>query len=903
MDMSLLPTKLYIPPPRPNLVLRYRLLDRLDEGLRLGRQLSLVSAPAGFGKTTLATTWLYATGRPISSRAVAWLSLDEGDNDPVRLIVHLIAALRQIDGAIGHTAHGMLKAPQLPPVDALMTSLIADLAAVATPLVLVLDDYHLIQASEIHALFDFLLEHQPVQMHLMLLSREAPPLPLPRLRARGQVTEIGAADLRFTYDEAVDFLEQTMKLPTNAERAASMVKRTEGWIAGLQLLALTGQRAEGLDPETLKRKETLGNRYVVDYLVSEVLQQQPQRIQSFLRATCILDRLTAPLCNAVTGRLDAGARLKELDDANLFLIPLDEQGAWYRYYRLFAEALQSTLSKEEQGTLHHRAMTWYEGQGLAEPAMRHALARAELTDDLDDVARLVRGAAEPTVRRGEVMTVRNWLELLPNKRIRSDGLLATYKGWVLALTGDLMGSGQYADVAEARYRALSPGRIREDPTLRTNLGKLRALRSFIVLLAEESYPKAIRLSDDALAMLPDRPDLAQWRILALWAKAESLERTHRVGETIETLREAQRIAHETQETLFAVFAEVGMAKSLNDLGRRRDALAVCESAISRYADASGTPLPLVGFVYTQLGMLAYEANEIDVARRYHETGIGLSEKLGLKYELVYSRALAAPTLYAQGETESALEFLRVGHRLATEKGYADADWFLSWQVNIRLWEGDFVFARHWVEHQELSPHDPPQLLRIEQHLTYARVLLAQRRISEARRWLARLTEFTQAHGLYRWLLSVYILQAWTSDWSGDRDAARDLLGRALQTAAPEGYVRAFLHEGSRVIKLLPDLRAVAPAFVDRISAAAEESDQGSPAILGARPEALIEPLTDREREVMNLIASGLSNQEIADELIIAIGTVKRHINHIYGKLQVHRRTEAVARARELGLLS
>ena len=906
MPVPILPTKLYIPPPRADLVARPRLLDRLDAGLVAGRRLSLIAAPAGFGKTTLVTAWLYSAHRPIAARAVAWLSLDEGDADPARFFAHLIAALQQIDGGVGRAAQSLLGTPQPPALTSWVTSLISDLTRVDTPFVLVLDDYHLVAASPAHEAVSFLIEHAPPLAHVVILSRDEPGFALARMRVRGEVTEIGARDLRFTRDEVAAFLRRPSAGGSAAphdwtpQQVEAIAARTEGWPAGVQLLALSlrrrGDEALPTDLDSL----TGDRRYVADYLVSEVLERQPQPVREFLLHTAILDTMTAPLCDALTGRGDSARLLAELDAANLFIVALDDRGIWYRYHRLFAEVLRDRLPEATQTRLHHRAMDWYQAHGLQARAIDHALALGRITGDLADAERLIRVAAEPTARRGELLTARSWLDALPDVRVRADGQMATDKGWILAMSGDLAGAAEYAAAAEAAFCEADVDACAHDGGLRRNLGKLRALRGFVVLLSDRTYASpllssVVELTQDALDLLAE--DQGPWRVLALWSQAEALERLDRVAEATATLREAQRLGRTIHETLFVIVAEGGLVKSLNDQGRRREALVTCAEAIEHYTGPDGVALPLAGLLYSQLGVLHYEGGALDAAEAAHARAIALAEQLGLAYELTYAHALAAPTWHAQGRSDAALAALQAGYRHASQHGYADVGWFAAWEANIRLRQGDFVFARKWAEHAGFTPRDTPGLMRMEPHLTYARVLLVRRRLPEARQWLARLEVFCREHGLFRWLITTLILQAIAVDRLGDRQSACDLLASALRMAAPEGYVRAFLDEEARVRTLLRDLREVAPAFVDQVLAAPGAA--GYPA--GALPP-LAEPLTDRELEVLHLIAAGFSNQEIAERLVIARGTVKRHINNLYGKLHAHRRTEAVARARELGLI-
>jgi LuxR family maltose regulon positive regulatory protein len=900
MVAPLLQTKLYMPPLPPGLVPRPRLIERLNVALGPGqgfrRKLTLVSAPAGFGKTTLIGEWLGLLDRPAT-----WFSLDEGDNDPAQFLNYLIAALQRVDEGIGQAARQVLQSPQQPPLQSLVIPLINDVVAREMPLVLVLDDYHLITSAAVHQVVQFLLERQPPLMHVVIGTREDPPLPLPQLRARGQVTEVRGRDLRFTLPEAAAFLTQTMGLPLSSEAVQALEARTEGWIAGLQLAAMALQE-EQEDVEAFVAAFTGDDRYVMDYLVTEVLRRQPEELRAFLRQTAILDRLTAPLCDALTGREDSQAILEQLEGTNLFVIPLDHRREWYRYHNLFAEFLRTRLDPAEQRELHRRAARWYEDTSAApgtipDPAflgqaIHHALACAAAGGEMDDAERLIRLAAEEALHRGGVVTLRGWLDALPDEHVRADPELATYKGWVVALSGDMALSEVYSGAAEALLRQGGP----QDGVQEMQRARLLVLRSVVALLGRQDYEAAIDLASRALRTLQE--DQPHWRIIALWAMAESLERTHAITEAIEVYREAQRTGRALNNQLFAVVVEMSLAKALNDHGERREAVAVCEEAIARYTDEIGGPSPVTSLIFRQLATLYYEANELARARTYYEKGAALGEHLGLEHDPSLSHGLSAPTLYAQGEAAGALEALRQARQAVAEMGYVEEDWFTAWEATIHLRQGDLAFALRWVEASGLSVDDAPQLLHIEQHVAYARILLAQGRLPDARCWLAKLERYAVERGLYRWLITVYVQQALAAQRSGDHTAAVECLARAVQIAAPEEYARAFLDEDEQVMALLPGVRHVAPAFVDRLLAGLAALEPRA----GAAAQPLVEPLSEREREVLGLIAGGLSNREIASQLYITVGTVKRHINNIYGKLDVHSRTQAVARGRELELL-
>jgi LuxR family maltose regulon positive regulatory protein len=862
----------------------------------------------------LVTEWVCG-----SPREVAWISLDDGDNDPVQFLTYLIAALQQVDGRIGQSVQQLLQSPQRSAPQNMATSVINDITAADAALTLVLDDYRLITSPSVHEIVQILLEHQPPTMHLVISTREDPPLQLPRLRAQGQVTEIRERDLRFTAEEAATFLNQTMGLRLSPEAVAALEARTEGWIVGLQLAALALQETPG-DVETFVAAFTGDDRYVTDYLVAEVLERQPKGIRDFLHQTAILERLTAPLCNVMTGRRDSQEILEQLEASNLFLIPIDNRREWYRYHRLFAEVLRAMLDTEEHTKLHQRAAGWYEAQGHRRQAISHALAYAARSEDWEAPEQLIGMAAEEAIYTGNLLTVRGWLDALPEARVRAQGELATYKGWVLALAGDLDLAAEFADAAEAAlheagsavragadWRSFVPRRKRRADTAADlearsiQQGRLLALRSFIAVFGPQDYGDAIELATGALRELPE--DQAHWRVIALWALAESQERSSKITQAIATLREARRTVRSLGHQVFAAPVELFLATGLNLHGERRAAIEVCKEAIEWYSDPTGRPSPVTGMIISRLGTLYYEANQLETARQHVEQGLALSQQLGVEDSTVFSLSCYAPVLFAQGEADAALEALHKAYRMSSQTGLADVEWYPAWQAHIHLQQGDLAAALRWAETAGLTPKDEPHYLRMDQHLSYGRVLLSQGRLSDARRLLARLERFSRERGLVRWLITVLALQGLVAARSGNAEVARDRIVHALELAAPEEYYRAFLEEGHGVLPLLHEARRVAPLFVDQlldyagISAPAREITS-EPQVV----QPLVEPLSQRELEVLRLIAAGLSNREIAQELVIAVGTVKRHINNIYGKLGVHRRTEAVARARDLGML-
>ncbi|MEJ2149893.1 MAG: LuxR C-terminal-related transcriptional regulator [Chloroflexota bacterium] len=877
-----LATRLTIPPPRPDAVARPRLIERLDDAPRLGHRLTLVSAPAGFGKTTLLSAW--AGG---SERAVTWLTLEESDADPAQFLTYLVAALGQIEAGIGEPLRQILQSPQPPPPHSLLAPLINDLATVETPFTLVLDDYHLVASQPVHEMLAFLLDHQPPAMHLVVSTREDPPLPLARLRARGQLTEIRERDLRFSVEEAAAFLNQTMRLNLTPEAISALGARTEGWIAGLQLAAVALQKGGG-DPEAFVADFAGSDRFVMDYLVAEVLEREPAAVRDFLRQTAILDRLSAPLCEAVTGRADSQAILEGLEQANLFLVALDNRREWYRYHRLFAQVLRNTLDPAARAALHRRAMGWYEANDLLGEAIEHALAWGRIEGDLSDAGRLIERAAEPTLLSGNFQTVRDWLAALPPADVRASGALATYAGWVAFVAGAAPKALDYAQTADVL--------LGKDDSEGPACGVLTVLQSIIAVVILQDYELAVALAEKALATLSDTQ--GRWRVMALWALGEAQERTRPIGEAIRTYREAQGAGRAVGNPFFTALVDAWLASALRTHGERGAALAVCQESLPRYLDERGRPSPVAGIIYNWLAALYYDANQLDEAHDAIEQGVALSERLGLPGYLANALAIRLPIQAALGDVEGEAESLRTAHRLAGE-GHLAMDWLGAMEANLRLLGGDVAYAARWAEEAGCSPSAPFDPLLVETSLTYGRLLLAQDRLEDAEEMVGRLARYAEERELYRWLIPACIQWALIAQRGGDKEGAVEHLARAVELAAPEGFYRPFLEEDPQALDLLGGVRQLAPAFVGQLlEFAGVAARRAAP----AADQGLIEPLSERELEVLALIAEGLSNREIADRLYIAVGTVKRHINHIYGKLEVGSRTQAVARARQIRLL-
>jgi LuxR family maltose regulon positive regulatory protein len=901
MDTPFLTTKLHIPHLRPNLVPRRRLTERLDQALRLGHRLLLVCAPAGFGKTTLLSEWVHGGGRP-----VAWVSLDENDNDPVTFWTHVVAALRAGLPNTQETTlgEGLLTVLQSPAsahegasasMDTLLATLLNEMAELSVTLITILDDYHLIETQSIHDALSFLLEHLPPQMHLVISSRIDPPLPLARLRGRYQLTEIREADLRFTRVETVAFLNEAMGLGLAEDNMAALASSTEGWIVGLQLAALSLKGKDAARIEAFVQSFGGSHRHIIDYLVEEVLQQQTDEIRDFLLQTGILDRLTAPLCDAVTGRDDSRVRLAQLEQANLFLVPLDEWREWYRYHHLFADFLrvQAKLQPQALAALHQKAARWYEANGFMTEAIKHALAGG----DMVDAARLIGLVAVDTLRHARFATFFKWLDALPDEFVRADADLATTKGYALLQAGDLAAAESYVQAAAKSLPVDAPQPAR---------AKVIALQAQLPLFRGSRHDDridAIQQAREALELIGDTNPLFRGTLLTHLGETQ---RAHGdLKSAAHTFREAVNLNRGIGNHVMAIIAMSNLALMLHQQGRRREAAALCQEVISQHVDTRGRPIAPAGVAHILLATMHYEANDLAQAHHHLHKGLALNEHMVLFTVTLMGKTLLAQLQQATGETQAGLATIRETCQPITEENARR--WSVlaarATEANLLLKQGNLTAVAHWAHSAGLSPTDTPSYVRMPMHLAYARLLLAQNRPEEAQTLLTRLERAAQNERLHGTLITIHALQALTQQALGEEDRALTCLRRALLLAAPENYYRSLLDEGLPLAVLLFKVQAhlgesVDPVFVRNLLEAFRAELEHAP----AQPALLVEPLTERELEVLQLIVDGLSNREIAAELYLAIGTVKKHITNIYGKLGVQRRAQAIARTRELALL-
>ena len=872
--MPLLQTKLYVPPVRPELVPRPQLVERLNVGP--GQKLTLVSAPAGFGKTTLVAEWLRGVERP-----VAWLSLDEEDNDPIRFFTYLLAALQAIDPDIGQAAQVMLQSPQPPPPEALLTSLINDVTATPRPFILVLDDYHLIHTLSIHQQLAFLLEHQPPQMHLVIGTREDPPLPLARLRARGQVADVRQADLRFTAEETADFLQRTMHLGLSSADVAALHRRTEGWIAGLQLVALSLQGRA--DAGRIVQSFTGSHRYVLDYLIEEVFQRQPAGVQGFLLRTSILDRFTASLCDAVAARDDSREVLLALEHANLFIVPLDQSRHWYRYHHLFADLLRHRLEIESQHdvpSLHQRACRWYADNGFPADAIHHALAASEW----EEAASLIVGVSGDMLKRGEVVTLLSWYQALPDEVVLADPGLCLETSWPLILTEQIDAADPY--LAQAEQVAL-------EHEITSLLGEIAIAKAHIARLRGDNA-QVIELSEQALALLP-RDDLSARSIVAVNLGLAQWYRG-RMAEAERALLEAQRAGLGSGNEYVRWTAVLFLSRIQTARGKSHQAAESYRQMIER-----GGQLPIVGLAYYDLGRLSYEWNELAAAADYLQRGLEIIRRGGsVEFEVGGYSALAF-IKQAQDDSAAAQAALQRADQLLENPGISPSTrlYNLASQVTVALGQGDLDAAARVVERfpklEEVGSFPHYLLLMLAQ----ARVLLAQGRQAAAAGQLEAIYEMASRAGWQSTITQTRALQALAAPTP---DEALAFLTEALTRAEPEGYVRTFVDMGEPMAALLREAAAqgVTPEFVGELLTAFEVPRPLLPRRVPTQP--LVEPLSERELDVLQLLVEGRTYREIAQTLCVSVNTVKTHLSSIYGKLGVHNRREAAAKVKELHLL-
>jgi LuxR family maltose regulon positive regulatory protein len=887
--MRLVATKLLVPPARPGQVTRARLLRLLDAALT--RPLTLVTAPAGFGKTTLVGAWLRE-----SVAQSAWLMLDEEDDVPGRFLDYLITAVRGMDDRAGTSAQTLIEsgtgAASMP---AVITALVNDLTDAGADMVLVLDDFHVISDPEILDAVGFLVDRCPPRLHLILVSRQEPDLPLARWRGRGQLAEIGAAHLRFSANEAAALLRSVTGHAVKESTVMELNRRAEGWAAGLQMLGIglrDGTSVSGASGTAPSVRYGAGDRYVLDYLAEEVLRGQPEEIRWFLRRTSVLGRLTPSLCDAVTGRCDGDVMIRKLERANLFLAPLDDTGQWYRYHRLFADYLRSELDRAAATESHERAAVWFAEHGWPAETIKHAVAAG----NIDLAIRTVRSVVDDQVRRGELASMLNWLTRMPDEVVRANADLAGFKGWLLYLAGRVDEAETYARIADAGMRADAPAADR---------AMLRTFQAYLALTRGQPV-HAAELATSALELLGDSRSF--FRAAAMGALGQARRHTGDRRGAIEVLREAVRLGERSGNPLSALEATGYLAPLLYVQGRLREAVLLCEEALRGHAEATGRLVPMAGLAEVPLGTLLYERDELDAAKKHLEDGIRRCEQLGTtSYTLLGLRTLARLHV-EQGSPDDGFRELLTARRLADAgEDYRRARLVIATIADLHLRASNPTAAEQVL--REINDDQPP--ISDYEQLIRARLLIMRDNPKAALDALTDIEARATSEGRDGSLIAILAVRARARAALGEVESARNVLARAVEIAAPEGYRRTFLDQGPALIPLLRDVRGTAPDFVADLLARSAHTGPNRPRRAGGGPATevrsmngvgVVETLTDTQQRILALIASGMSNQQVADKLFITVGTTKWHLNQIFGRLQARNRTEAVARARELNIL-
>ena len=922
MSNPLLLSKLYIPTPRQSIVSRPRLIERLNQGLR--GKLILISAPAGFGKTTLVSEWIASCGLP-----VAWLSLDEGDNDPMQFMIYLVAVLQRITARIGEGVLVMLQSPQPPATEILMTELVNEISTIPNDFVIVLDDYHVIDSINVDTVLAFLIEHKPPQMHLLITTREDPHLPLARLRARGQLTELRAVDLRFMPSEAAEFLNQVIGLNLSVEDITALEKRTEGWIAGLQLAAISLQG----NPDVVGfiKSFTGSHRFVMDYLLEEVLHRQPDEIQSFLLRTSILERMSGPLCEAVVGiTVTSGQEILEyLDRTNLFIVPLDSQRHWFRYHHLFGDLLQQrlhhsvTLSKKSDCTsiaeLHRRASKWYEENGLAVDAIRHALAAL----DFERAATLIE-LTVPAMRRNRqeaTIVELGWLKALPDELIQSRPVLCVAYAYALFGGGEpeaiefwLQKAEHWLDTLEeldSQSDIPARGMVVVDEKEFHRLPGMIALLRTAHALARGDMPTVIKNARRVLDLAPKDDYLmlggaASTLGLAAWASGDIDTALRMISDGMTNVYQAGYIS-----------PAIGDALTLADLqivqGNLKGAMTTFQQGL-KWATESGSPIMRgAADMYVGMGSILYEQNELTTALQHLHTSQALGKLAGLPQNPYRWCATMARLQMAQGDLPGALDLLDQAERLYNGNFSPNSRPIATRKIRLWLALGRLDEALGWVREQGLAVDDTLSYLKEFDHITLARVLIAQFQdnpsgisMSRVGLLLERLQKAAEIAGRNGSLIEILVMQAITHQLQGELPMALLALEHALELAEPGGYVRIFVDEGKTMSMLVEELsrKQAHPlnAYSSTILAAFEAPDSVLKSCVIQQKPILIDPLSERELQVLRLLRSELSGPEIANQLSVSINTFHTHTKSIFIKLEVNTRRAAIRRAEELLLI-
>lgn len=895
MHTPLLSTKLFIPPVHPNLVHRQRLVDRIQASLT--KKLTLISAPAGFGKTTLVSNWINQ-----SSQSIAWLSLDEGDNNLSQFLIYFIAALQTRHADCAQGVLDALQSPQPEPIENNLISLVNELAAFTDRIILVLDDFHLISSPSVQDALSFLIVNLPPQIHIIITTREDPILPLSRLRSRGQLTELRAADLRFSFSEAAEFLNQAMGLDLSAEEIASLETRTEGWVVGLQMAAISMQGRQ--DTGSFIQAFTGSHHFILDYLIEEVLQSQPKQVRNFLLQTSLLDRLCGSLCDSVTGQDDSKTMLETLNRGNLFVVPLDDNRRWYRYHHLFAEVLRARFAEQHSDQLsglHSRASAWFDENQLPADAIRHAIA----AEDFERAADLAELAWPDWNESFYSITWLGWVRNIPDEVVRIRPVLCVNFAWAHLNAGDLESADARLNDAQRwidhnrNTRNSSAEMIIVDENQFQELPITFSAAKAYHAQAVGNLPATAKYAQRVLELLPDS-EHPEWGTatallgLSQWASGD-IESAH------DTL--ADGLA--AMKPLDVIIGTFVLAEMKLTLGHIQEAILTCEHAL-RLAAEHGEPTPIgTEDVYSGLAEIHREMGDVEAAAQYLVKCRQLGEVIELPdWQYRYNIAHARLNL-SLGNLETALRHLDEAESVFVRTPLPIVRPIAALKARTWIKQGQINKAASWARQQNLMGSDDVSYLREFEHITLARLFLAQNSTADAVDLLERLLGAAEDGKRIGSVIEILVLLSLALDGQGDTSNSFLHLDRALKLAEPEGFVRTFVDEGPAMARLLYEVfsQEISADFVQRLLSAfpIEEPDSAKSSV-DASTAGIVEPLSEREIEVLQLIAEGLTNQDIASQLYITLNTVKGHARNLYAKLGVKSRTQAVAKGKSLGII-
>ena len=866
----ILDTKLHMPSVRQNHICRDTLNKRLDEGLKKEHKIFLVSAPAGYGKTTLISEWLNRLDYNCT-----WLSLDEYDNDPLKFISYLLAAVRKINQGFGAMIEDLMAAPKLPGAETVSQYMIKELEQVQEPFILVFDDYHVINSNYINEMLQKLLDSMPLSLVLVIITRQEPSLALSRWRVEDRITELSSTDLKFAGAEIREFFCRYFNRIFDDDMLRGVERQTEGWVAGMQLTGLSIKNMEIAQAKSFFKEFNGNNRFITNYLMDEVLENQEGQIRDFLNGTCILKKFNGELCDAVTGIKDSGKIINRLEKDNLFIISLDNNHTWYRYHHLFSEFLRTGLDEEQKAEMCKKASLWCRMNGFVEEALEYALE----AKDGETAASLVKEKAMELFQAGELKKLLSWLNSISTIRKEKEDILEIYRAWCLMITGE---------IDEANKVIGSLEYIKESSNDPVIMGMVKASAPF--RLDSEDKKLTMKYAEEAVTYVKDKQDLFHYGAIIALGHANGLN-----GHTAKAAALYAKV-HEGARRKGYRFLEVSslfdLAIYLNCMGKRKEALILCERTLERFTDQSGKHLPMAQIVYLPMGILLYCSNKLEEARKYLEEGIANYRELGFAHLAGLGEWYLVLLLYNMGEKEKAFETAYrlkahfkdfIAHRITV--------FFEALEMELCLREGNVERVSMWLNEPGTTFDKVSGLADVNPYCTYLRAVISQKDFLKARMALEEREDLLRKEGRYGELITVLVLSALVKTHLGLEAEALDCMREALTIAAPEGYERYFLDEGSEILELAYKVRDAAPGFVDKIIRERNKKN-----------DERTEPLKKKEVEILRLIAEGLSNDEIAEKLYITTGTAKWYIKNIFAKLEVNKRTQAVDRARRLKII-